>query len=141
MTRQAVKATTRVARGLVALVMLGTLLQCGGDNPTDVPPVFVLELTSPGGADGAILFEVTGGSVTNIATLSSSGGDVFHRSVSATTVRVAFVGTVGTGALLNFQPGAGAQASDYSVTVIEVADRNNDLRDVSGYAMTVTRRQ
>ncbi len=141
MTRQAMKVATRVVRGMAALVTLGTLLYCGGDNPTDVPPVFVLELTSPGGSDGAILFDVTGGSVTNIAALSSSGGDVFQRFISATNFRVAFVGTVRTGALLSFQPGAGAQASDYSVTVIEVADRNNDLRDVSGYAMTVTGRQ
>jgi hypothetical protein len=123
---------TRIARVSMVLA-LGISIGCGGDEPTTPTPTttqdirFVLELTAPSGANGALLFEVAGGAVTDLRPLSSSGGQIFFRDTGGSTVRVAF------------RPAEGAQASDYSATVLEVAGLDNGLQSTSGYSLAVVR--
>ncbi len=133
---------TRIARVSMVLA-LGISIGCGGDEPTTTATTqdvrFVLELTAPSGANGALLFEVAGGAVTDLRPLSSSGGQIFFRDVGGSTVRVAFVSTIAAGGLLSFRPTEGAQASDYSATVLEVAGLDNSLESTSGYSLAVVR--
>lgn len=133
---------TRIARVSMVLA-LGISIGCGGDEPTTPTTTqdvrFVLELTAPSGANGALLFEVAGGAVTDLRALSSSGGQIFFRDVGGSTVRVAFVSTIAAGGLLSFRPAEGAQASDYSATVLEVAGLDNSLQSTSGYSLAVVR--
>ena len=134
----------RIARVSMVLA-LGISIGCGGDEPTTPTPTatqdvrFVLELTAPSGANGALLFEVAGGAVADLRALSSSGGQIFFRDAGGSTVRVAFVSTIAAGGLLSFRPTEGAQASDYSATVLEVAGLDNSLQSTSGYSLAVVR--
>ncbi len=132
---------TRIARVSIVLT-LGISIGCGGDEPTSTTTLdvrFVLELTAPSGASGALLFEVAGGAVSDLRPLSSPGGQIFFRDVGGSTLRVAFVSTIAAGGLLSFRPTDGAQASDYSATVLEVAGIDNSLQSTSGYSLAVVR--
>ncbi len=131
---------TRIARVSMVLA-LGISIGCG-DEPTTSTTLevrFVLELTAPSGASGALLFEVAGGAVSDLRPLSSPGGQIFFRDVGGSTLRVAFVSTIAAGGLLSFRPTDGAQASDYSATVLEVAGLDNSLQSTSGYSLAVVR--
>ena len=135
-----VKGRLRLRWTTVALV---GAVACGdGEQPAavEVPTVtvFIVALTSPNPSDGAALISITGGVIDKPAAVSQSDR-VYFRSTGTSTMMVAVVGTIASGGLVRFEAPIGAQASAYSASLLQVADRNNDLRSsLSGYSLTVS---
>jgi hypothetical protein len=123
-----------------ALVLAGLVAGCSDDTVTSSTPqarTFMVVLASPNGVDGAILFDVAGGAVVNPKGASLPASQVFARSVDASTTRIAVVGNIAPGGVVTFEVTESARSSDYSATVLEVADRDNELRDLTGYSLSV----
>jgi hypothetical protein len=123
-----------------ALVLTGVIAGCGDDVVTSSTPqarTFVVVLQSPSDVDGAILFDVMGGAVVNLIGAFSPAPRVYTRSVDASTTRVAVVGNIAPGGVVTFEVTQSARVSDYSATVLEVADRSNELRELAGYSLIV----
>ncbi len=120
------------------VVGCGALLACGGD-PTEAVESreFVVSLTSPNPSDGAILFSISGGVIAEFRTLATSGPQVHFRSTGPTTTRVAVFGNIATGGLVSFEVSLGERVQDYSAEILQVADRDNVLRSISGYTIEV----
>lgn len=120
------------------VVGCGALLACGGDpTETEENKVFVVSLTSPNPSDGAILFSISGGVIEEFRTLATPGPQVHFRSTGPGTTRVAMFGSIATGGLVSFEVSSGARVQDYSAEILQIADRDNVLRSISGYAIEV----
>ena len=62
----------------------------------------------------------------------------FSRETGATSITAVLVGDLAVGTILEFEVPDGSSASDYTATVVEVADRQNALLDdLAGYELTV----
>lgn len=94
-------------------------------------------MTTPNNDDGALLLEVKGPSVRTVTT-SSSAIQVFADTTSTTAVRVVVAGNLTAGKLFTFQVQDTRQASAYTVTIVDIADRQNKIRNGnSGYSLAV----
>ncbi len=114
---------------------------CGDDDPAgpvDPGPTagtLTVTLSTPNADDGAILLVVTGPDMTQVATANPAL--YFRHSEAPGQLRAVFVGDIGDGDLLSFRvPDVDAVAS-YVPTIVELADRDNELRDSAGYQLTV----
>jgi hypothetical protein len=126
---------------MAASVMAFGSAACGDDDPAGpVDPVptagtLTVTLSTPNVDDGAILLVVTGPDMTQVTTANPAL--YFRYSEAAGQLRAVFVGNIGDGALLSFRvPDVDAVAS-YVPTIVELADRDNQLRDSAGYQLTV----
>lgn len=109
-----------------------------GDGPTEpVAGALAVTLTSPNADEGAVLFEITGQGIGILAPADPSYR-LFSLPIGAAMVRAVVVGDLSSGALVHFSvPDVGAAAS-YRATVIEVADRANQLRSRLGeYGLSI----
>ena len=123
---------------LAAAVLLLDGAACGGDStPPAQPGPLRMSLTTPNTDDGAILFEVSGPAIDTLAPVNASYR-LSTRRIGNTTVRAVLAGPVAGGTLAILEvPDIGA-ASSYTATVIEVADRQNQLRSqLTGYQLQV----
>lgn len=127
--------------GLLASFAVFGAAACGDDDsggPVDPGPTvgtLTVTLSTPNADDGAILLEVTGPDMTQVTTANPAL--YFRYSEAAGQLRAVFVGNIGDGALLSFRvPDVNAVAS-YIPTIVELADRDNQLRDSAGYQLTV----
>lgn len=128
---------------LAASLVLWSAAACGDDDD-DGPSgpsgptagTLTLTLDTPNADDGAILFTVSGPDMTQIAAPDASL--YFRFAQDGNTVTAVLVGDVEDGALLTFRvPDIDAVAS-YGATVVQVADRDNELRPaVGGCVLTV----
>ena len=110
------------------------------DPPTTIDArqgTLTLRLTTPNLDDGAIEFSVTGPPI-NSAVAVTASLRLFTRRVDDSTMVGVVVGDVANGALVTLQvPDVGAAAA-YRARAIEVADRQDVLREsLTGYALTV----
>jgi hypothetical protein len=94
-------------------------------------------LTTPNADDGAILFTLSGGPIDAPAATSSDHA-FFSRETGAMSMTAVLVGDLTAGTVLEFDVPDGSSASDYTATIVEVADRQNALREeLAGYELSV----
>lgn len=125
---------------LAAVLMLGAACST---EPVAVrapePGILTLRFTTPHSDDGALLFELRGPAI-GTATATGGGLQLFTRSADATTLVGAVVGNLATGGIVRFPVPDVATVQDYTVRLIEVADRQNLLRaGLANYALEVLR--
>jgi hypothetical protein len=105
-------------------------MSCDGENePTSVrvPGTLVVSLSTPNMDDGAILLSIGGGGMGAPATTSSSYV-LHHRATGLSSMNIVLVGNLVEGPLLRFDVPDVGQASSYTATVAEVADRSENVR-------------
>ena len=132
-------STRLVAVGL----LLGAAGACGeGATPPPVPispTTLRLDLDSPHSDDGAVVVTLRGPDVANPQVASAAYLAYARADSGAHEIRLIIVGDLKGGALGTVSVGPGHQLSDYSVTIDQVAARNDTLRaDLSGYRVRVT---
>jgi len=122
---------------LVALTVAGTG-SCSSDGGTGpVAGVLTVSLATPNaGADGAILFSVSGPQPLTSVT-AGPGLRVFSQSLSTST-RFAVTGTLTNGALLTIGVADTRNAAQYTAIVQSVAAPDFQLRPLGGYSLTVS---
>lgn len=136
------KRRRRIFATVTLLAALGVGAACsdypGGGGPTQ-PGTLTLRLTTPHDDDGAIVFELSGPPVDD-ATAAGASLRLFTRRVNDATIRGAVLGTLANGAVVALQVPDVDAVAEYTVRVLEVADRGDALRDdLTGYVIAVTR--
>jgi hypothetical protein len=119
------------------LLGAGLALQACSDNGPVVTQGTAVVSLSTTATDGAILVRVMG---PGFATPRPGGsGTVVHwRQVSETEIVVAVFGAISSGALFAVEIPDTRRVGEYVGTVLQVADRNDDLRPtLSGYSLDV----
>lgn len=107
----------------------------GGGGPGTLKVV----LNSPNVSDDAILIRLDGPDMSDVV-VSGAGRTAYVRTVSATRIVVAIVGTVSSGEQLRFDVPDTKKSADYRATVLEVSDGSNTLRATpSTYTLQVQR--
>jgi hypothetical protein len=126
---------------LLAAVLVGAACSDypGGGGPTQ-PGTLTLRLTTPhDDDDGAIMFELSGPPVDN-ATAAGASLRLLTRKVDDATIRGAVLGTLANGAVVTVHVSDVNAVAQYTARVLEVADRQDVLRDdLTGYVLVVTR--
>ena len=111
------------------------LLACSGEYTGPVSGTLNLSLTSPQGAQGAVLFTVSGGPVD---TVEAVGYELYSARVDASTWRVIVVGELASGTVAQIRIPDNRQASQYMATVHQVALRSGYApRDPAGYTIVL----
>lgn len=132
---------------LAGIAILGAI-SCGKNTPVSPPPpppppppgtagVLTVSLATPNTDDGALLLEVKGPSIRGVAA-KTAALQVFADTMSTTTVRTVVAGSLSSGGLFTFQVPDVNAATSYTVTIVDIADRQNRLRSgANGYVLTV----
>lgn len=127
--------------GLLAGMLL-TVAACGGGptKPRDpVPGPLNLRLTTPNGDDGAILFEVVGGTINSI-TQTTTTFRVASSAPGITPRRAIVSGNLVGGTIAQITVPDVNDVGNYSAAVREVAARSTyTLRDLQGYGIEVVK--
>jgi hypothetical protein len=123
---------------LVALALAGGAGSCSGDGGTGpVAGVLTVSLATPNaGADGAILFSVSGPQPLTSVT-AGPGFRIFAQPLSTFT-RFAVTGTLTNGAVVTIGVADTRKAAQYVATVRAVAASDFQLRLLTGYSLTVS---
>ncbi|HRP07505.1 MAG TPA: hypothetical protein PLL69_03365 [Gemmatimonadales bacterium] len=135
-------------RRCIALPMLASLLvACGatstgpttGDDTT--PPVtpgwLTIQFTTPNSDDGAVQLRVTGPALDSVVADSRYDG---FGTASATVGDLVATGSIVTGNLARFRVPDVNRTSEYSVSVVAVAQKSTyALRSMSGYQAVIVR--
>ena len=126
----------RFAGWLLVGLALGGAGSCG-ESSGPVAGVLTVSLTTPNaGADGAILFSVSGPqALTSVA--AGPGLRVFSQPLSTST-RFAVTGTLTNGAVVTIGVADTRNAAQYAATVQAVAAPAFQLRPLTGYSLTVS---
>ena len=121
---------------LVALALAVGAGSCdGGTGP--VAGLLTVSLATPNpGADGAILFSVSGPAALTSVT-AGAGLRVFAQPLSTLT-RVAVTGTLTNGAVVTIGVADTRKAAQYAATVQDVAALDFQLRPLTRYSLTVS---
>lgn len=128
----------RVATCLLLALTLAGAGSCGDNGTGPVAGELTVSLRTPNpGADGALLFTVTGPDVLTSATVPP-GLRLFGQPLGAVT-RFAVTGTLTNGAVLTIGVPNLSQAVQYTASVQNVATPDFQLRSLSGYSLTVAR--
>ena len=118
-------------RAMAACLLVAAVAACGDSGPSGPsgPGTFRAEMISPHSADGAAVFELTGG--VGLGDVTMSGGEVFYDRGPAGTQVIVLLDDPGQ---IRFQIRTENVGSLPSVTVVQVADGDNALREsLSGY--------
>ena len=121
--------TRHFAVTAIAIAALAAGWGCG-DGPTEpkaVPGTLLLQLTTPYADDGAIMLEIRGPDIDQLAAVNSAHL-MYSLATSGSVVRVVVVGDIRSTGLLEFHVPDVRAVDDYTAQVIEVADRTNALR-------------
>lgn len=121
---------------MVVALFLGA--SCNGDPTHDSPPAgtLIVRLTTPHADDGAMTFELNGPPIDSAVAIDTSLR-LFTRRESGTTIVGALVGSLAGGAVVRLY-GPGLDAAGYTARVLDVADRQDELREsLAGYALMV----
>jgi len=129
----------RLGRWLLVALALGGAGSCNSDAGTGpVAGLLTVSLATPNaGADGAILFNVSGPQALTSVT-AGPGLRVFAQPLSTST-RVAVTGTLTSGAVVTIGVADTRNVAQYTATVQVVAARDFQLRSLTGYSLTVSR--
>ncbi|UCG88748.1 MAG: hypothetical protein JSW71_09510 [Gemmatimonadota bacterium] len=108
----------------------------GGPSSGEGP--VTVSLTTPHASDGALLVAVTGPGPLE-ARPANSTYRVYWRLASAAEMRVLVLGNITEGPVFTVRVPDPRNAAAYSSTVLQVADRDNELRtSTEDYSLTVT---
>jgi hypothetical protein len=128
-------------RKLIMAAMLVAGLGCRDASApaVDQPGDVIVSLTTAHAHDGALFLTLRGPRVT-ADLVDHSAYTTFAQLAGADALRIIIVGdSVGVGPLFTVRVGAANRLSAYSVTIEQVATRDDSLRaDVSGYAASVS---
>jgi len=118
----------RAALALFAVLVVGTV-SCGDKEPAGpTAGTLYLALESPNGEVGAIRMRISGAGIANIE--AAQPFQVYYRETGGDRLEVVVVGDVLGGDLLSLEvPDVDAP---YPVSLIEVASRENTLRQALG---------
>ena len=120
---------------LVTLALWGGAGSCSSIGP--VAGMVTVSLTTPNaGADGAILFSVSGPQALTSVT-AGPGLRVFAQPLSTVT-RFAVTGTLTNGAVVTIGVADTRHVELYTATVQAVAAPDYQLRSLAGYSLTVS---
>ncbi len=126
----------RRMRFVVVVLMAGA---CGGGVTSPAAPATATATLSSTATDGAILLRVTGPGFDNAPVAANEGLLLYSRQVSESEWMVAVFGNVADGALFTVGVPDGRKISSYAASVVQVADRGNDLRiALAGYSVVLT---
>ena len=127
----------RILPPLAVVLALAGAGSCDSVGP--VAGVLTVSLRTPNpGADGAILFTVTG-PATPVSVTPEPGLRVFSQATLSSTNRFSVTGPLANGALLTIGVPDVRQASQYVATVAAVAANDFSLRLLSAYSLSVSR--
>lgn len=121
--------TRHFAVTAIVIAALAAGWGCSDDGPTEpkaVPGSLRLQLTTPYADDGAIMVEIRGPDIDQLAAANSA--HLMYSRASGSVVRVVVVGDLRSTGLLEFHVPDVRAIGDYTAQVIEVADRANALR-------------
>jgi hypothetical protein len=123
---------------LVALALVGGAGSCSSDGGTGpVAGVLTVSLATPNpGADGAILFSLSGPQALSSVT-AGSGLRVFAQPLSTTT-RIAVTGALTNGAVVTIGVADTRAVTQYAALIQAVSASDFQLRSLTGYHLTVS---
>jgi len=126
-------------RAIVTLLSLIVLTACGDTTPPPdpVPGPLAYRLVSPNGDEGAALFSLPAGAVTDVAQDPAAAGTrtLFHEDDG-----VLYVAVIGTGhGEIRFRVEARDTRAPPAITLVEVVDPTNRIRPLAGYSLEVVR--
>jgi hypothetical protein len=132
-------------RGLkmaVTVSIAAVALTCKDSTSGDSGPVagwVAIDMTTPNGDDGGIMFLVAGGAVDSVR---SSYPNVLSRAESATSMRIVVAGNLTAGKIADIWVPDARNVSEYSATPVETAARGTFAqRATTGYSLKLTRVQ
>ena len=121
------------AAALVFLFFVAGACDSTGPDGPKGPGALTATLVSPNGAEASAVFEFTGG--VDLSFVSVVGGEAFYQHSGGSSRVVVVLDDPGE---IQFRVGTADVGEIPQVTVIQVADGNNDLRpSVSGYEIRV----
>ena len=120
-------------RLLTALAVIAAL-GCGEDAP--VPGTISISLNTPNSNDGAMVVTLSGSGITGLQPANSSY-QVFQRLVTVDELRVVVFGNLSQGPVLTATVPNINDPDGYAALLVQVANRNNELQENSGYSLTV----
>ena len=118
-------------RAMAACLVVAAAVACGDSGPSGPsgPGAFRADLLSPNGAEGAAVFEITGG--IGLGDVTMSGGEVLYDHGSSATRIIVLLDDPGQ---IRFQFRSENVGVLPSVTVVQIADGDNELREtLTGY--------
>ena len=125
---------------LALVAALSVIAACSNDPVAVVPHAGTLtvRLTTPHVDDGALTFTLSGPAINN-ATAANASLRLFTRGSGESTIVGVLVGDLANGAVVTLNVPDVTAAAGYTAQVLEVADRDDALRDsLTGYALAVT---
>jgi len=129
----------RVLCGAGLLLASALIAGCNDSVTGPVGPATATVTLTSAATDGAILLRVTGPRFESAPAAANPGLLVYSRQVSDSELAVAVFGPIANGALFQVDIRDGRNVGRYTASIVQVADRENDLRaDVSGYSVATT---
>jgi len=130
------RGTLRTLAGVLAVLVGGG---CSSDSSGPVAGTLTATVATAN-QDGAMLLDISGPNIGAVTAGSAAVQYVATRVVNATTVRIVVAGSLASGALVTFAVPDVNAASSYAATVVEVADRQNQLRSrLNEYTLSIAR--
>ena len=122
------RITCKQSITLWALTCLVAAVACK-DSPVEppLPGTALVTLTTGDTSDGALILTLTGPGLGNVRT-ANTNYQLSWRLVSATELRVIVVGDLFSGPILTVDASDLRRISEYTGAVLEVADRDGQLR-------------
>lgn len=121
--------------GRLALAAAVAMVACSNSPIGPQPGTLFVKLQSPNsGADGAILFTLSGPTpVTNVQ-VGAAGDTLWSTDFSGTTTKVVLTGAIASGVILRFDVPDVNQFGQYLVSVNQAASSSDyALRDLTNY--------
>jgi hypothetical protein len=120
---------------LLVLASALALLACESST-APLAGLLKINLTTPNsGGDGAILLTVNGPAV--LTSVAAAGGLRLFSEPLATSNTLSLTGTLVNGTILTVGVTDTSKASSYTATISQVSELNYQLRNLSGYSLTV----
>jgi hypothetical protein len=127
----------RLRSGLLSFITAWFWLSGCSQEPS-APASVTLEVRfeTPAQDDGAALFTISGGPIDSV---DASGHALYTARIDANTTRVIVAGDLSAGPIARIHIADERQASEYSVTLHQVAARGYIQRDLASYALSLGR--
>ena len=120
---------------ILALAVATALVACADDSGPRLGSTGQVVLHTPGTEEGALLLEIAGPGAVAVSTVSA-GHTVFTTPLDGGGVRVALVGDLSNGSVLEIE--VGGDLSDYDAVLEQIAARDDHLRESqAGYRLTI----
>jgi hypothetical protein len=125
-------------------MLASVVLVAACDDPTGTvsdPPLaeLAVHLTTPSVDDGAVLMTLHGFPDAPVDVTAVDASLIVHSVRIADTLRIAVFGSITSGPLVQIGPLRGSTASLIGARVDDVASRDNQQRELTGYALTLQR--